>query len=127
MEYWGTTMADIGAFITPDGITCVAVSLPIFFATVCEMSRGTLRVLFIDRGFRTPSAAFGLVEVLVWLMAISQIMRNLDNTLYYVANATGFSTGGVCGDVAGRERIHREGGHTHHCTGEWEGPSLEAE
>lgn len=86
-------MVSIDAFITPDIFAWVIVPLLIFFATVCEMSLGTLRVIFIDRGFRNLSAVFGFVEVLVWLIAISQIMRNLDNFTYYIANATGFSIG----------------------------------
>jgi uncharacterized protein YebE (UPF0316 family) len=39
----------------------------------------------------------GFCEVLVWLLAIGQIMRNLTNVLCYVAYAGGFATGTYVG------------------------------
>ena len=40
---------------------------------------------------------FGFFEILIWLLAIGQIMQNLSNPLYYIAYALGFSAGNVAG------------------------------
>jgi Uncharacterized protein conserved in bacteria len=65
----------------------------IFLATICDVGLGTLRVIFVSRGYRALSAGIGFTEVLIWLFAIGQIMRNLENPIYYLANAAGFALG----------------------------------
>ncbi len=67
--------------------------LLIFFATIGDVSLGTIRVIFVSRGYKALSAGIGFAEVLIWLFAIGQIMRNLDNPIYYLANAAGFALG----------------------------------
>ncbi len=39
----------------------------------------------------------GFIEILVWLLAIGQIMQNLSNPVCYVAYALGFATGNFVG------------------------------
>ncbi|MDD1679105.1 MAG: DUF2179 domain-containing protein [Methanomicrobiales archaeon] len=65
----------------------------IFFATIADVSLGTIRVIFVSRGYKVLSAGIGFTEVLIWLFAIGQIMRNLGNPTYYLANAAGFALG----------------------------------
>lgn len=69
----------------------------IFTARVCDVSMATLRVLFITKGQRFLAPAIGFFEVLVWLLAISQILQRLDNPILYVAYAGGFATGTFVG------------------------------
>lgn len=69
----------------------------IFLARVCDVSMATIRVLFIAKGQRLLAPAIGFFEVLVWLLAISQILQRLDNPLLYVAYAGGFATGTFVG------------------------------
>jgi len=84
---------DISPFLYSDLFVWIVMPVLIFLATICDVSLGTIRVIFVGRGFRQLAAAIGFVEVVIWLLAISQIMRNLDNLAYYLANGAGFALG----------------------------------
>jgi uncharacterized protein YebE (UPF0316 family) len=64
---------------------------------IIDVSLGTIRVIFITRGFKYLAPLVGFFEVLIWLIAIGQIMKNLANPLCYVAYAGGFATGTFVG------------------------------
>ncbi len=71
----------------------------IFVARVLDVGLGTVRVIFISRGFKYLAAFIGFFEVLIWLLAIGQIMKNLSNPVCYIAYGGGFATGtfvGIC-------------------------------
>jgi uncharacterized protein YebE (UPF0316 family) len=69
----------------------------IFLARIFDCSVGTMRIIFIQRGNRFIAPFLGFFEVLIWLLAIRQIMMNLTNSFYYVAYAGGFATGTFVG------------------------------
>lgn len=69
----------------------------IFLSRVVDVSIGTIRIIFISRGWKLISAGLGFIEVLIWVVAIGQIMQNLDNTWAYFAYAIGFSCGTYVG------------------------------
>jgi len=71
--------------------------LLIFIARVADVSIGTVRVIFITRGLKYFAPIVGFVEILIWLLAIGQIMQNLSNPLCYIAYAGGFATGNYVG------------------------------
>jgi uncharacterized protein YebE (UPF0316 family) len=50
----------------------------IFFVTIGDVSLGTIRVIFVSRGYKALSAGIGFAEVLIWLFAIGEILRHLD-------------------------------------------------
>ena len=75
----------------------VVLPLLIFIARVADVSLGTVRVIFITRGLKYLAPIVGFFEILIWLMAIGQIMRNLSNPLCYIAYAAGFATGNYIG------------------------------
>jgi len=56
-----------------------------------------MRIIFIGRGHRAIAPFLGFFEVLVWLLAIRQIMMNLTNAFYYIAYAGGFAAGTFVG------------------------------
>lgn len=74
----------------------------IFISRVCDVSIGTLRIMFVSRGRKAIAPILGFFEVLIWLLAITQIMQQLDNVLTYIAYAGGFAAGNLLG-------IHIEG------------------
>ena len=77
--------------------------LLIFFARVLDVSFGTVRVIFISRGFKYLAPLIGFFEILIWLLAIGQIMKNLYNPACYLAYAGGFAVGNHVGiRIAGR-------------------------
>lgn len=74
--------------------------LLIFFARVCDVSLGTLRAVLASKGYKQLVPIIGFFEVLIWLAAIGQIFKSLnDNLLFYFAWAAGYSTGSYIGLV----------------------------
>jgi uncharacterized protein YebE (UPF0316 family) len=69
----------------------------IFIARVADVSLGTVRVIFIARGLKYFAPVVGFFEIIIWLLAIGQIMQNLSNPLCYIAYAGGFATGNYVG------------------------------
>ena len=66
-------------------------------ARIFDVSLGTLRIIFVTKGIRSVAPFVGFFEVLIWLLAISRIMQDLDNWISYVAYAGGFATGNFVG------------------------------
>jgi uncharacterized protein YebE (UPF0316 family) len=86
-------LVDLGLY------TWFILPLLIFIARVVDVSMGTVRVIFVSRGLKYLAPLVGFVEILVWLLAIGQIMRNLSNPACYIAYAGGFAIGnyvGIC-------------------------------
>lgn len=69
----------------------------IFLARICDVTLGTIRLIFVSRGFRYLAPLTGFFEVLIWILAIGQIMQNLTNPICYLAYAGGFATGNYIG------------------------------
>ena len=71
--------------------------LAIFLARVTDVSLGTLRTIFVLKGHRILAAFLGFFEILIWLAAAGQVIRNLDTWYLAVAYAGGFATGNIVG------------------------------
>jgi uncharacterized protein YebE (UPF0316 family) len=80
-----------------DVFAFIILPLLIFFARICDVSLGTIRVIFVARGFRYFAPVLGFFEISIWLLAISQIFQHLDNAFTYLAYAGGFATGTFAG------------------------------
>ena len=71
----------------------------IFVARILDVSLGTVRLVFVSRGFKYLAPLVGFFEVLIWILAMGQIMQHLTNPVCYIAYAGGFATGnfvGIC-------------------------------
>jgi uncharacterized protein YebE (UPF0316 family) len=71
--------------------------LLIFLARVTDVTIGTIRLIFISRGLKYLAPVVGFFEILIWLLAIGQIMKNLSNPACYIAYAGGFAMGNFVG------------------------------
>lgn len=69
----------------------------ICIARICDVTIGTIRIIFVSKGRKLWASFFGFFEVLIWLLAIGQIMQNLDNVFCYLAYAIGFASGNFIG------------------------------
>ena len=69
----------------------------IFGARIIDVSMGTIRVIFVSRGLKYLAPVVGFFEILIWLLAIGQIMKNLSNPMCYIAYAGGFAMGNFVG------------------------------
>jgi uncharacterized protein YebE (UPF0316 family) len=69
----------------------------IFCLRICDMTLDTLRIIFMTKGLRRLAPIIGFFEILIWIIAITRIMQNLNNWICYVAYAGGFATGNYVG------------------------------
>lgn len=87
------------SFFNSDFFSYAIMPLLIFCARICDVSIGTMRIIFVSKGNRKVAPILGFFEVLIWIIAISKIMQNLDNYINYVAYAAGFATGNFVGMI----------------------------
>jgi uncharacterized protein YebE (UPF0316 family) len=69
----------------------------IFLARITDVTLGTVRLIFVARGFKYLAPVVGFFEVLIWILVIGAIMKNLSNPVCYLAYAGGFATGNFVG------------------------------
>jgi uncharacterized protein YebE (UPF0316 family) len=77
--------------------TWVILPVLIFFARIMDQTIGTMRLIFLSKGMKYIAPFLGFFEVIIWLLAVGQIMQHLDNWLSYVAYGAGFATGNYIG------------------------------
>ena len=77
--------------------TWIILPLLIFLARILDVSIGTLRLIFVSKGFKFYAPILGFFEVIIWLLAIGQIMQHLDNFMCYLAYGLGFAMGNYIG------------------------------
>ncbi|MDY0389866.1 MAG: DUF2179 domain-containing protein [Desulfobulbus oligotrophicus] len=77
--------------------TWVIVPCLICLARITDVSLGTLRIIFISRGMKLFAPFVGFFEILIWLVAITQVMNNLNNIAHFLSYAVGFSLGNYLG------------------------------
>jgi len=80
-----------------DIIAYIIIPVLIFLARILDVSVGTIRIILISRGNKFISPLLGFIEVTIWLLAISQIMKNLNNVVCYLAYGSGFAFGNYVG------------------------------
>ena len=90
---------DIFSILQSSAFAYILIPLLIFVARIIDVSIGTIRVIFIGKGYKYWAPLLGFFELLVWLMAIRQILLDLSNWVGYFAYAGGFAAGTFVGMV----------------------------
>ena len=90
---------DIAAIYHSEIFKFVILPALIFMARICDVTLDTLRIIYVSRGMKFAAPMIGFFEILIWLMAISQIFQNLSNPVCYVAYAGGFAMGNFIGII----------------------------
>jgi uncharacterized protein YebE (UPF0316 family) len=85
------------AFLDSWVFTWCIVPLLIFVARIMDVSIGTLRVIFVAKGYRIYAPILGFFEVIIWLLAIRQILNHINNPMCYLAYGLGFGVGNYIG------------------------------
>jgi|APMed6443717190_1056831.scaffolds.fasta_scaffold50938_2 uncharacterized protein YebE (UPF0316 family) len=82
-----------------DSETFMYIVLPllIFIFRIVDQSIGTLRLIFAAKGLKKVAPFFAFFESFIWLVAIGQIMKHLDNIYCYIAFAGGYASGNYFG------------------------------
>lgn len=82
---------------SPEFVSWVLIPLLIFFSRVADVTIGTIRIVFVARGKKAIAPVLGFVEVLIWIIAMSQILKYANNWPSYLAWAGGFAVGNYIG------------------------------
>lgn len=69
----------------------------IFFARVTDVSLSTVRILMLMRGRSLVAAIIGFFEVSIYILALGQVIGNLNDPVRLVIYALGFATGNYIG------------------------------
>jgi uncharacterized protein YebE (UPF0316 family) len=86
-------------FYHSDLFTYGLLPLLIFLARITAVTIGTVRIVMVAKGQKGIAPLLGFFEVLIWLLAISKIIQNLDNWICYIAYGAGFATGNYIGMI----------------------------
>jgi len=88
---------DLMSFYSSDLFKWAILPILIFLARLTDVSLGTMRIIFVSRGVKYIAPLIGFVEINIWLLAIGQIMQNLNNMVCSFAYAGGFAIGNLVG------------------------------
>jgi uncharacterized protein YebE (UPF0316 family) len=84
-------------FFQTEIYTYLVLPVLIFLARITDVTIGTMRLILVSRGRKIIVPLLGFFEVLIWILALSRIMQNLDNIICYFAYAGGFASGNYIG------------------------------
>lgn len=76
-----------------------ALPLAIFMGRICDVSLGTLRILFVAKGEKKIAPIIGFLEVFIWVVIIAQVLSRANDLISYLAYAGGYGAGtyiGLC-------------------------------
>jgi len=88
------TLLSTGSF---DYFNWIGLPLIIFLSRIGDVTLGTLRHVFISKGFKKIVPFIGFFEVLIWIIVVAQVMKNLNNWACYIGWAGGFAMGTYVG------------------------------
>jgi len=86
-------------FISDELLNYVVLPVMIFFFRITDQTIGTIRLIFSAKGMKHLAPIFAFFESFIWLIAISQIMKDVGNIVSYLAFAGGFATGNYFGII----------------------------
>ncbi|MBT3621856.1 MAG: DUF2179 domain-containing protein [Flavobacteriales bacterium] len=77
-------------------------ALIIFSLRLADQSLGTMRALLVAKNKPIYAALIGLVESAIWIVAISQVIKDIDDPVLIGAYAAGFAAGTILGSYIER-------------------------
>lgn len=72
-------------------------ALTVFLARVADVSLGTFRHAMVIRGKKIPAFFISFAEALIWVFAVSGVLKDMSDPLTAVSFALGFACGTFCG------------------------------
>lgn len=80
-----------------DYYSWIILPIIIFVSRIGDVTLGTLRHVMTARGHKNISPILGFFEVLIWIVVVSQIMKQANNFACYIGWAAGFAAGNYIG------------------------------
>lgn len=71
--------------------------LAIFAAKIAHVSLGTIRIIYLTRGKSITAAIVGFFEVIIYLIALTMVLSNIDQWSNILVYGLGFATGNIVG------------------------------
>jgi len=75
----------------------IVLPLIIFFARICDVSLGTMRIVFVSKGRKNIAPFLGFFELFIWIVVISEVFKHADSIVCYIAYAGGYAAGNFIG------------------------------
>ena len=72
-------------------------ALSIFLLRLLDQTLGTLRILYVNKGRPLFGAILGFIESAIWIVAISQVIQDLNDPFLIFGYALGFAAGTIMG------------------------------
>ncbi len=76
---------------------CIVMPLLIFLARIIDVSLGTVRIIFVNKGHKIWAPILGFFEVFIWVVVVARLVGGVSNFWIYFAYAFGFSVGTYVG------------------------------
>ncbi len=77
----------------------VILPILIMLSRIMDQTLGSMRLIFLSKGEKLIAPLLGFFEVIIWLIAVAQIMQHLDNIMCYISYGLGFALGNYIGMV----------------------------
>ncbi len=84
-------------FMENEQFTMIFLPLMIFFLRIVDVSLGTIRIIFVSKGYKNLAPVIGFFEILIWIFVVSRVLGSLDSWISFVAYAGGFAAGNFVG------------------------------
>lgn len=84
-------------FLQSDFFRYIGIPILICLARIIDVTLGTVRIILVSKGKKIIVPILGFFEILIWLIAITQVMAHLDGWQNYIAYALGFALGNLFG------------------------------
>ena len=75
----------------------ILLPLIIFCARICDVSLGTMRIVFVSKGKKYIAPILGFFELFIWIVVINEVFKSADNIVCYLAYAGGYAAGNFIG------------------------------
>lgn len=75
------------------------VYITIFIAKISHVSLGTIRIIYLTRGKSFTAAVVGFFEVIIYLVALTTVLDNLDHWSNILVYGLGYATGNIIGSM----------------------------
>ena len=75
----------------------ITLPLIIFFARICDVSLGTMRIVFVSKGKKNIAPILGFFELFIWIVVINEVFKSADSIACYFAYAGGYAAGNYVG------------------------------
>jgi uncharacterized protein YebE (UPF0316 family) len=75
------------------------VYITIFIAKISHVSLGTIRIIYLTRGKSFTAAVVGFFEVIIYLIALTTVLDNLDHWSNILVYGLGYATGNIIGSM----------------------------